>query len=91
MSVYRHQLRVRDLRAPEERDRSNGSTVREASRQASATAVSSERVEESPRAKFFLAAHPELSRMTRLRYLVSVKNPCQTLLISQGGNGGVLQ
>jgi len=45
----RHQLRVRDLRAPEERDRSNGSAVRDASRQACATAFSSEPLEESPR------------------------------------------
>jgi hypothetical protein len=43
----------------------HGSTVREASRQASSTAFSSEPVEESPRAEFFKAAHPELSRRTR--------------------------
>jgi hypothetical protein len=41
---------------------SRGSTVREASRQASSTAFSSEPVEESPRAEFFIAAHPELIR-----------------------------
>ena len=44
---------------------SHGSTVREASRQASSTAFSSEPVEESPRAEFFIAADPELSRRTR--------------------------
>src|SRR5918994_348228 len=43
----------------------HGSTVREASRQASSTAFSSEPVEESPRAEFFIAAHPELGRRTR--------------------------
>jgi hypothetical protein len=49
-----------------ETQRAHGSTVREASRQASSTAFSSEPVEESPRAEFFIAAHPELSRRTRL-------------------------
>src|SRR6266850_6063146 len=44
---------------------SHGSTVREASRQASSTAFGSEPVEESPRAEFFIAAHHELSRRTR--------------------------
>src|SRR6266478_5492169 len=52
---------------------SHGSTVREASRQASSMAFSSEPVEESPRAEFFIAAHPELSRRT-----CSPRLPCLT-------------
>src|SRR4030095_2172255 len=47
----------------------HGSTVREPSRQAASTAFSAEPVEESPRAEFFIAAHPELSRRTRLTRL----------------------
>jgi hypothetical protein len=52
--------------------RSHGSTVREASRQASSTAFSSEPVEESPRAEFVIAVHPELSRRTRPQRLCGV-------------------
>ena len=44
---------------------SHGSTLRGASGQAPSTAFSPEPVEGSPRAEFFIAAHPELSRRTR--------------------------
>src|SRR4029077_20402804 len=57
--------RVRRLRngLTAETQSSHGSTVREALRQASSTAFSSEPVEESPRAEFFIAAHPETCMM----------------------------